>query len=93
MIVESTARGESIMQNLKTFMRLIPAAAGLLAVGCATGTPICETGFQSGRFTEISWCAPLRFVDTKRLNPIDDIVRYEIYLDGNTAEPIATASP
>ena len=52
---------------------------------------MCQTGFQTGLFADIRWDAPIRFVDARPLNAIDDIVRYDIYLDGNRTTPIATA--
>ena len=79
---------------LRVSTRLV-SIAGVTIVASASGCasvppPMCQTGFQTGLFADISWEAPIRFVDAKPLNAVDDIVRYDIYLDENRTTPIAT---
>jgi hypothetical protein len=62
--------------------------------GCVSAppSPVCETNFDTGKFIEISWKAPRKNVDSTYLNPIDDIIRYDIYLERDLSAPVATAT-
>ena len=82
------------MRAFKATPTLILILFNISLAGCVSSppAPVCETGFDTGKFIEIGWMAPRKNVDSTYLNPIDDIIRYDIYLERDRSAPIATAT-
>jgi len=82
------------MRAFKALPILILILFNISLAGCASvpPAPLCETNFDTGKFIEISWMAPRKNVDSTYLNPIDDIIRYDIYLERDLSAPVATAT-
>ena len=56
---------------------LIAGASMLASLFADTG---CQPQIQSDYFVDISWQAPSAFVSGERLDPLEDLEGYEIYL-------------